>query len=158
MLKLLSLIPGPWKWAAGGIAALVLFGGLTWLIHDWRASAVQIAALQNQLQEERAAHDALDKQYKAQIEALANERAAAQARATALTQLEREVNNDAKENDRAVGPVLQRYFERLHNAHDGTKAALYGGAAAAGNHVVQTPGDTGAAAGLAGKSGGAASQ
>lgn len=122
MKKLLALIPGPWKWAAGGFAALVLIGGLTWLVHDWRASAAKIAGLEHDLKEERALHLALENQYRAQIDALAQERRAADERAVSLGQLQKGVNEDAKTNDRPAGPLLRNYLDRLHRAHEGKPA------------------------------------
>ncbi len=122
MKKLLDLIPGPWKWAAGGIAALVMIGGLAWLVHDWRAGTARIAALEKDLKDERALHFTLEGQYRAQIDALANERRAADERAIALDQLEKGVTQDAKDNDRPAGPVLRNYLDRLHRAHEGNAA------------------------------------
>lgn len=119
MKKLLDLIPGPWKWAAGGFALLVMIGGLSWLFHDWRESAAKIDRLERDLKDERALHLTLENQYKAQINALANERREAEARANALSELEKGVTKDAKENDRPAGPVLRNYLERLHRTHQG---------------------------------------
>ncbi len=122
MKNLLALIPGPWKWAAGGFLVLAMVGGLSWFIHDWRASAAKIAILERDLKNERALHLTLENQYRAQIDALANERRAADARALALDELEKGVTNDAKKNDRPAGPVLRNYLERLHRAHEGGTA------------------------------------
>lgn len=122
MKNLLALIPVPWKWAAGGILLLSMIGGLSWFIHDWRASAAKIAILERDLKNERALHLTLENQYRAQIDALANERRAADARALALDELEKGVTNDAKKNDRPAGPVLRNYLERLHRAHEGGTA------------------------------------
>lgn len=122
MNKLLALIPGHWKWAAGGIALLIMIGGFSWLIHDWRDGTAKIAALERDLKDERALHLTLEGQYKAQIDALANERRAAEARAIALDELEKGVTTDAKENDRPAGPVLRNYFDRLYRAHAGNAA------------------------------------
>lgn len=122
MKNLLALIPGPWKWAAGGVLLLAMIGGLSWFIHDWRASAAKIAILERDLKNERALHLTLENQYRAQIDALANERRAADARALALDELEKGVTNDAKKNDRPAGPVLRNYLERLHRAHEGGTA------------------------------------
>ncbi len=122
MKNLLALIPGPWKWAAGGFLVLAMVGVLSWFIHDWRASAAKIAILERDLKNERALHLTLENQYRAQIDALANERRAADARALALDELEKGVTNDAKKNDRPAGPVLRNYLERLHRAHEGGTA------------------------------------
>lgn len=157
-MKILSLIPTPWKWAAAGFAALVIIGGFFWMVNDWRAGAVKIAALQKNLQEERTILNALDKQYKAQIEALANERLEAQTRALALDELEREVNQNAKENDRTVGPVLQHYFERLHSTLETGTPSGNGASAAASYYGLQTPGNPNPAAKHAGKPSRAANQ
>lgn len=157
-MKLFSLIPTPWKWAAGGLAMLVVLGGFVWMVNDWRAGAVKIAALEKNLQEERTIRNALDKQYRAQIEALANERLEAQARALALDELEREVNQNAKENDRTVGPVLQHYFERLHSTLETGAAPANGASPAASYHGLQAPGNSKAAPGYAGKPSRAAGQ
>lgn len=122
MKKLLDLIPGPWKWAAGGIALLVIIGGFAWLIDDWRDATAKIAKLERDLKDERALHLTLENQYKAQIDALANERRAANARAIVLDQLEKGVTTDAKANDRPTGPVLRNYLNGLHRAHEGNPA------------------------------------
>ncbi len=122
MKKLLDLIPGPWKWAAGGIGLLVFIGGFAWLIDDWQDSTAKIAKLERDLKDERALHLTLENQYKAQIDALANERRAANARALTLNQLEKGVTNDAKTNDRPTGPVLRNYLDRLYRAHEGNPA------------------------------------
>lgn len=119
MKKLLNLIPRPWKWAAGGIALLAFIGGFAWLIDDWRDSTAKIAKLERDLKDERALHLTLESQYKAQIDALTNERRAASARAIALNQLEKGVTNDAKTNDRPTGPVLRNYLNGLHRTHEG---------------------------------------
>lgn len=119
MKKLLDLIPAPWKWVAGGVALLVLIGGFSWLVRDWRAGTAKIAVLERELKQERALHLTLEGQYKAQIDALANERRVAEARANALSELEKGVTQDAKENDRPAGPVLRNYLERLRRAHEG---------------------------------------
>lgn len=119
MKKLLGLIPAPWKWAAGGVALLVLLGGFSWLVRDWRDATAKISTLERELKDERELHITLEGQYKAQIDALANERRAAEARANALSELEKGVTQDAKENDRPAGPVLRNYLERLHRTHQG---------------------------------------
>lgn len=122
MKKLLDLIPGPWKWAAGGLALLAVIGGLAWLVHDWRAGNARITELERDLKEERALHLTLETQYRAQIDALADERRAADARAASLDELQKGVKEDAKTNDRPSGPLLRNYLDRLRRAHEGSPA------------------------------------
>lgn len=104
-------LKGNFKWVMAGLAV----GTVLFTLHSLKNAGREIGQLRAGLSAEREVRSAIEADYRALVDALEQEKRAAESIAAATDHLTREIAN-VSDQDRPVGPVLRRTLDGLRDA------------------------------------------